>query len=127
MTEAIEKLKKNRASHIAFVRAGWLPAVAVAARAIGKPPSANAVRWENATAIKGTGRLGGGSAAKESLNPTAEFWNAAGDISPKATKPQGAQDYASAGLQGAIAQEIGRMADHVAKKMQGTANKFNAH
>jgi hypothetical protein len=127
MEQAIERLKKNRASHIAFVRAGWLPAVASAARAIGKPPSGNAVRWENATAVNGTGKLGGGTAAKESINPTAEFWNAAGDISPKATKPGGAQDFAAAGLQSAISQEIGRMAAHVAQKLQGTANKFKPH
>lgn len=127
MDAAITALKKNRAAHVAFLRAGWLPSVAKLARAIGKAPSANAQRWENATAIKGGGQIGGGIIAKESLNPTAEFWNAAPDIAPLASKPALAQQFMEQGLQQAIAQEIGRMAQHLAEKLQKTANLFNAH
>lgn len=115
-----EKYISKTVSAIGFLAFGFLAALHGFAGSIGvksKPSSRNAfVRTAAA-------KRGGASPAKPGWRPEAAFWNtsdAEGNTNPAV------ETHASAGLQAAITQGIGRMADHVAKKLQATADKYSA-
>jgi len=116
MKEAIEKEWERRSKSIGFIRSGWLVAIRIFARAIGRKASHNAMK-----AAQRYGMIGGGSLAKLGLNPTATFWNAA--FSKYTTTGYGVK-FAEQGLQAAINQEVGRMKQQVENRMQADTNKF---
>lgn len=120
MREAVESKWTTRARAIGFVRAGWLAPLFAMAGALGIKARTPSKKMFERSDIKARGWA---KSAKASINPTAEFWNSSG--SPITTKDL-APEVASDGLEKAIAQEIQRMGEHVAKKLQERANKYAA-
>lgn len=118
MREAVELKTQRRADGVNFLRAGWLPAVAKFARAIHpqRSPGANAKNFLNRF-----GYHGDGTPARPGTNPLATFYNMA---FTRHTSTDAGYKYAADGLQRAIAQEISRMARHVAGKMQALSGRF---
>jgi hypothetical protein len=123
MKDAIRRLVGARISAIGFIRAGWLPAVAAFAHAIGKPVQTGTekalARWK-----KYGRQLGGGSVARPGIRPVATFWNST-QSRPENTNQQNIERYAKEGLTQAVAQEIGNMKLHMERKLQAEANKFS--
>lgn len=116
MKDKAEELIEQRANAINFLRAGWLSAVSVLARSIGKTPGKNA---QSFLSRFGTGN-GGGIAAKKSNNPTAYFWNQAFS---RHTSTNNGVRFAEEGLQKALNQETSRMGEYVARKQKERASK----
>ena len=117
MKEEVNEFIRKQADSVNFLRAGWLSAVMVFAKAIGKAPGANAVRF---LARFGYGKYGGGEIARPGFNPTATFYNMAFS---RDTSTNNGIRFAQQGLQRAVDQEAKRMAPYIARKMQERANK----
>jgi hypothetical protein len=111
MAEAISKFIKLKISHIQFLAAGFLPAVAAYAKSIGKTPGKSAARW-----LKIAG-IGDAIVAKPGINPKAEFWNDA-MADGKTSNSAGAMAMKSEALQRGMMQEVGNMEKYVARKIQ---------
>ena len=109
MRAAIQKLIKKRQNTIGYIRSGWLKAIHVLKRVTKdskRPPRVNVF-----------GRVEGDvRPAKSGINPTAVIIN-----STRAAVKIGA-----AGLAKAIALDAADMREFTAKRLQKTANRFNA-
>lgn len=114
---AVKKEIVRRKASVAFLGSGWLAALAKIARAIRKPVGENAQRAERK--LNGEkSAIGSAKPATPGVNPTATFFNAAfSEISTTDAGPMAAE-----GLQRAINQEIGRMAEYISRKEQQRIN-----
>jgi len=117
MAEAVKVFISKSQAAASYVRSGWLPSVALFAKAIGKTPGRNAAKWAKKTDI------GGGEKAKPGLNPTSKFWNQAGAKDEFTTKKE-APKHALSGLKLAIDQEVRRMGEYLTRKLQKDANQI---
>lgn len=111
MAAAVNELYNRRVRAISYLRFGWLASIAGIAWAIGKP-----IRLIDE-------RRGKSIPARPSVSPWAELLNSS--FSDNTSNPD-APRYAAEGLQAAIRQQIGRMRDWAARKLQRQADKFSA-
>jgi hypothetical protein len=118
MRDAVEREWIRRARSIGFLRMGWLAPLFALSNAVGikgKNPSRKAFER------KSIEKRGWAIPARSGWRPEVSFWNTSGaerNNNPDVVK------YVEQGLTSAIAQEIQRMGEHVAKKLQATANKY---
>lgn len=117
MKEAVRKFIASRRASSAFLRSGWLPGVAVFAKAIGKSPAKNAAR-----AFEKRKYLGSAAQAKPGINPVASFWNTA--AAPEESKTGEGKSNAEEGLAEALAQQTADMRVYIERKMQRDADKL---
>jgi hypothetical protein len=118
MKAAMKKVLNSRLRAIGFIRAGWLSAVAVFAKRIGKPVKQSTKAMAQRTAAM----MGGGKPAEPGVKSVATFWNSA-SANPQNTSSNNVQKYAKEGLAAAMHQEMARMKAHMEKRLQREANK----
>lgn len=118
MREKVSEYIRQQADSINFLRAGWLSAVAIFARAIGKAPGQNATKF---LARFGFGKYGGAEIAKPGFNPTASFYNMAFS---RWTSTKDGVRFAEEGLAKSIAQEVRRIGEYIAGKMQKRSDEL---
>lgn len=117
MQAAVDALIKRRAASAAYLKSGWLPGVAIFARAIGKSPSLRAAK-----ALQRRQFLGDADTAKPGVNPLCRFWNTA--FAEIETPPNDAVGFCEQGLQQAINQEAASMKKYIERKMQQETDKL---
>ena len=124
LRDAAKKYKQERIDAAGFLAAGWLSAVAVFARAIRKEPKEHAKKFLARFGYFRDGRpTGSGIACRPSWFPRAELSNMAFS---RYTSTDRGKEFAASGLGMAISQEVKRMAEHLAKKLQTSANRYLA-
>ena len=124
MREAVKKFVQEHVDATNFLAAGWLSAVAVFARAIRRKPGVSALKF-----FAKFGYHKDGSPTGEGRAATIGTWFPQASLANMAfsrhTSTQNGVKFAEDGLRLAIAQEITRMAAHLAKKQQQIANRFS--
>lgn len=116
MHAAMEHEWKKRKSAINFLRAGWLAAVAVFARAIGKPAGGH-----SAAMVERFGVHGGARVALPGFLVTAELFTTAF----AERHPGQGLKLAAEGLQSAVNHETASMRAYIERKMQERINRLN--
>jgi len=111
MRRAIHRMVGARKAATGFVRAGWLVAVARLARAIGRVPRRDALRWMSRT------RAGGANPARTAgFRVQALLWHQL--VARRRTVSDVPGRLATEGLRIAMAQEVVRMHERIEAKMR---------
>lgn len=120
MVEAVKRTYKAILASIGFIKSGWIPAIKgfepFAEKKSSAPP------MDKGAKVIGQNK-GGVIPARESWTPKAIFWNSA---SAKRDHKGALDRYATEGLQKAINDEVRSMREYIERKLQATANRFNA-
>lgn len=117
MKNAVADYVRQQMDAVNFLRAGWLSAVAILARAIRKAPGANAVKF---LARFGT-HWGGATPARRGNRMFASFYN---EAFSRWTSTENGYKYAKEGLERATSQEASRIAGRIATHLQRRADQL---
>jgi hypothetical protein len=113
--EVVEAFLVARQRSMAWLKAGWIPAIQEFARAIGKTSTAKGLRAKH--------KVGGATPAKQSVSPRAELFNAAIATHGGTGAESALSEHAGKGLKIAMEKEMADMVRFVEREMQRRADQ----